>query len=256
MGAWGYGIRQDDFVCDVIGSFEDSLKKGNSIAAATKEVRKEYSSELRDSDDGPLFWIGLAEAQWTFGGLDPGVLQHVKDDLESGRSLAAWEEDDRGLARRKAALEKFLAKIESPNPRPRKLPKIVIRPPKFQPGDCLSIRLSSGQFGAALVLAADHSNPEYGKNLIGVLDYLSTKKPPSKVFKNRQWLTLTHHSHTGRVDLGWYLPVAFRAAKDRIEVIGSVDLLDSDPNESNRYIPWAALGEQIIMQREWDARST
>jgi hypothetical protein len=41
----------------------------------------------------------------------------------------------------------------------------------------LSIRLSNGQYAAALVLAADHSNVEYGVNLIGVLDYLSLEKP-------------------------------------------------------------------------------
>lgn len=31
MGTWGYGIRHDDFVCDVIGAFEDLLKDGKSV---------------------------------------------------------------------------------------------------------------------------------------------------------------------------------------------------------------------------------
>ena len=53
---------------------------------------------------------------------------------------------------------------------------------KFQPGDCLSILMSNGQYAAALVLVADHSNVEYGKNLIGVLDYLSQRNRRLKSF--------------------------------------------------------------------------
>jgi hypothetical protein len=31
MGALGYGIRQDDFVCDVIGVFDDLMKSGKTL---------------------------------------------------------------------------------------------------------------------------------------------------------------------------------------------------------------------------------
>ena len=31
MGAWGYGIRQDDFVLDVVGDLEGFLKEGLSV---------------------------------------------------------------------------------------------------------------------------------------------------------------------------------------------------------------------------------
>jgi len=82
MGAWGHGIRQNDVVCDVIGAFEDNLKQGKSIVDASKTVRKQFAEAIKDSDDGPLVWIGLADAQWTYGQLDPGVLQHVKDDFD------------------------------------------------------------------------------------------------------------------------------------------------------------------------------
>ena len=55
MGAWGEGIRQDDFVCDVIGIFEDLLKAGKSVADATKTVKSNFAPGMKDSDDGPLF---------------------------------------------------------------------------------------------------------------------------------------------------------------------------------------------------------
>jgi len=69
------------------------------------------------------------------------------------------------LSRRTAVLKRFLGKVENPNPRPKKTPRITVRAPKFQPGDCLSILLSNGQFGAALVLAVDNSNAEYGMDM-------------------------------------------------------------------------------------------
>lgn len=67
MGAWGHGIRQDDFVCDVNGVFDDLLKAGKSVAEATKEMKSRFSAEIKNTDDGPLFWIALADAQWTYG---------------------------------------------------------------------------------------------------------------------------------------------------------------------------------------------
>jgi hypothetical protein len=164
MSAWGYGVRQDDFVCDVIGVFEDLLKAGKSVREATEAVRSKFAAETNDADDGPLFWIALADVQWTYGELDPQIVNRVKEDLDSGRSLAAWTEDQHGLARRRAALEKFISKIGQSNPRPRKLPKTVVRAPKFRAGECLRYVCRTANT-RSIALAADHSNVEYGTNL-------------------------------------------------------------------------------------------
>jgi hypothetical protein len=254
MGAWGHGIRQDDFVCDVIGVFDDLLKAGKSAADATEAVKSKFAAEIKDTDDGPLFWIALADAQWTYGGLEPQILRRVQEDFDSGRGLDRWTDDERVLSRRRAAIGKFISKISELNRRPKKPPKVVVRAPKFAPGHCLSIRLESGQYAAALVLAADHSDVEYGKNLIVVLDYLAPEKPTMQVFRERKWLVRTHHSWHNEVDLAWYQPVGFRAAKDRIEIVGQVEILDSDPKDSNSYCGWAGIGEQVVYQREWDAK--
>lgn len=252
MGAWGYGIRQDDFVCDVIGVFEDLLKAGKSVHEATEAVRSKFSAEMKDADDGPLFWIALADMQWTYGELEPQILNRVKEDLDSGRSLAPWTEDQRGLARRRAALEKFISKIGQPNRRVKRQPKVVVRAPKFRPGDCLSVRLSNGQYAAALVLAADHSNVEYGKNLLGVLDYLSPEKPTMEVFRQRKWLVLSQHSSKSEIDVAWYHYMGFLAVKNRLEIVGQVEILGLDPTDSTIYRRWTGIGEQTIHQSEWD----
>ena len=253
MGAWGYGIRQDDFVLDIVGIFDDCLKKGGSLDEAATEVVSTFAPSKGDDAD-PLVWIALAELQWSYGQLDPQVLGRVREDVASGRSLAAWTEDQRGLSRRRAVLERFVAKISTANPRPKKLPKIIVRAPRFQPGDCLSIRVSNGQYAAALVLVADHSTVEYGINLVGVLDYLSPEKPTLDVFRARKWLVLTHGHYTGQVNVAWHYPMGFRAVKDRLEVLGQIEILDSDPRESSTYCRWNGIGEQVIQQRDLVAR--
>lgn len=251
MGAWGYGIRHDDFVLDVIGVFEELLKTGHSVRDATKTVKSRFAAEIKNSDDGPLFWLALADVQWTYGELESQVLNRVQGDFDSGRSLDAWREDTRGLLRRRAALEKFINKIAVANPRAKKPPKTVVRAPKFQPGDCLSISVANGRYAAALVLAADHSTVEYGKNLVGVLDYLSPEKPPMEVFRTRKWLVRIHQGWPNAMDVAWYHAVGFRAAKDRLEVVGRVEILDSDPKDSNSFRGWRGIGDQVMNQREW-----
>ena len=243
MGAWGFGIRDDDFVCDVVGVFEDLLKEGKTVRAATDAVTAKFAAATRDADDGPLLWIAVADVQWTYGELDPQVLRRVRDDFESGRSLAAWAEDPQGFSRRRAALEKFLAKLERPNARPKK-PKTIVRAPKFQPGDCLSIRLPDGQYAAALVLAADHANAEYGTNLVGVLDYRSAEKPTPDVFRQRRWLVLPRDGDGVTTDVAWYHYMGFRSVKNRLEVVGRVELVPSDPKDSNTYRRWTGIGER------------
>ena len=253
MGAWGFGIRQDDLVLDVIGAFEDELKAGKGVEGATDAVTAKFAADVADTDDEPLLWIALADVQWTYGELAPQVLSRVRADFDSGRSLRRWLDDPRGLAGRRAELEKFLGKIAIARPTPKKRPKLVVRGPKFAAGDCLSIQMSDGRFAAALVLAADHSNPEYGKNLVGVLNYLSAEKPALQVFRDRNWLIRSHHEWNNSMDLAWYLYVGFGKVKSRLEIVGRVEILDSDPKESDTLGGWAGIGEQVIYQREWEA---
>jgi hypothetical protein len=209
---------------------------------------------IGDLDDGPLFWIGLAEAQWTFGEVDGSVLAKVKADILSGAGLDRWEEAGAGaLAKRGHVLEKFVEKVSTPNPRPRRPPKLIIRPSKFKPGDCLAVLLTNGQYGAALVLAADDSRPEYGSNLVGTMDYMAPEKPGIELFEKRNWLRVTHHNWDGSRDVHWFPPWGFRKAKSRIEVIGCVRLKRSDPKDSPSYSFWDHIADQVIYQRDWDA---
>ncbi len=249
MGAWGVGIKQDDTVLDVLGDFDDHLKHGATIREASERVKSDFQTD--DPDDTPLQWLALAYAQWSFGALDDEVLERVRGDITSGAGVWQWEEEGaRVLYRRKEVLNRFLKQITTQNPKPRKIPRFVIRKPKFQTGDCLSVKLITGEYGAALVLATDHSDIEYGKNLIGVLEYRSTEPPDIRVFEQRNWLRLTHHNYKGDFDIAWYGTIRFRSEADRFIVVGSIPIYSTDPNESKTFSGWNRLGKQIILQMQ------
>jgi hypothetical protein len=142
--------------------------------------------------------------------------------------------------------------MDKPNPKTKRLPKSIIRKPVFQPGTCLSIKLSNGQYGAAIVLAADHTKPEYGMNLIGVLRYMSSSPPQLPDFLERNWLRLTHHKWQGAYDVNWYLPVGFRKTQSRITVVGEIPITQTDPLKSETYTRWQEIGEQIVFQTDWE----
>ncbi len=251
MGSWGVGIRQDDFVCDVEGIFEDQLKDGKTIGEATRIVHEQFADALDDSEDGPLFWLALADMQWKYGELDPAVMQRVVEIVDAETGMELWgEPSDRLYKQRMEVLEKFRNKISQPNLKPSRPPRRVIRRPKFKAGDCLSIKLENGQYGAALVLKTDHTNPEHGMDLVGELDYLSDIPPALDVFTERCWLKLTGHDMKGTLSVSWFYSMGFRKMKPRITLLGSIPVIDSDPKQSSIYGGWHLLGRQILRQRE------
>jgi hypothetical protein len=105
----------------------------------------------------------------------------------------------------------------------------------------LSIRFANGNYGAAIVLAADHSLAEYGRNLVGVLDYVSPLRPTLDIFRERRWLVLGTRGSEDQLDVAWYLPIGFRKARNRVEVVGRIEILDSDSKDSNVYYRWASI---------------
>ena len=253
MGAWGYKIKQDDLVCDVINSFKQKLKETSCFELATKEIIKSYSVEIEDQDDGPLFWLGLAAAQWDYGECHGSIYEQVKAIVEKEIGLDLWKEGDvKTLQARKKELAGFLKIISSENPKPKKFPKLTKRKPKYNKGDCLSVELENGKYAAAIVLKADHSDIEYGTNLIGVINYLSVDKPAPDDFLSKNWLVVTHHNWNGKINIAWYGAQGHRNYSKKITVIGSIEISKDDPNESWSHSSWGNLGQQAYLQHKWD----
>jgi hypothetical protein len=254
VGTWGFGVEDDDFVADVVGVFKDQLKQGASVGAATESVLSSYANSAADADDGPLLWLAVAHCQWTYGTVAPAVLERVVRDIETGAGLDRWAgESPAVLQKRRQRLASFVEKIQRPNPKPSPIPKLVVRKPIFQRGDCLSVQMDDGTYTAAIVLASDHSRPEYGMNLIGVVDFASSAPPGEKVFRRHKWLRLTHHSWAGDLDVCWYLAHGFRPYTSRITAVGQTKPGRRDPSDSRTFCNWSHLGKQVALQREWDS---
>jgi hypothetical protein len=253
MATWGYELEQDDFVCDVMTEFEEHLKQNQDLRQTTDLLINNYQSTLDDPDEGPLFWLALASMQWKFGKVDDKVLEQIKSDFDQDAGLERWQEiGESAFNKRKQIIADFIEKISVENPKPKKLPKIIVRKPIYQAGDCLSISLENGLYAAALVLAADHSNIEYGQNLIGVLDYMENHEPDPDVFEKREWLILNHHNWENEADICWYLSQGYRSVKKRFKLIGNIAIHETDPQESKRAANWAYLGNQMIKQKDWN----
>ena len=256
MGAWGTGVKQCDAVLDVIGNFDHFLKQNPTLppterlALADRETRAAYADELSDEDDRLDVLLGLAESLWSYGTLDETLLAEVRDAIESPGHLAIWGEADQPERMRK--LRQFLTRISTPRVQPKRLPKIIIRKPIYAAGDCLAVTVDDGRFTGAVVLAADHSDPEHGRNLLGELDYLADEPPPMDVFEARRWLRPTHHSHTGKPNLYWVPTTRHRLNKARLVIVGQTALRPDDPVQTTMYASWDLLGRQVVHQEQWD----
>jgi len=198
MGTWGFGVAEDDTVRDVLGIFDDRLKGGATIPEATAAVLREFESALNDEDEKPLIWLALAKSQWAYGALDPEVLDHVRRDIDVEVGLGRWREESKAtLAKRKAALQRFLARIEELNPRPKKVPKLRVEKPArgskkpppypFRPrstsyllsGQFWSVPLCNGRFacGRVLQVPSEISDPAPGFFLAGLMDWIGDEPP-------------------------------------------------------------------------------
>jgi hypothetical protein len=225
------------------------MKRGDSLLSACADAERVYQALLDDPDDGPLVWLALAHVQWKYGTVAPRIMERVRADVRCGNGLERWAEDPQVLARRRTALDRFVARLELPNPKPSAAPKAVSRPAPFGEGDCLAVLTTEGTYTAAIVLKADNSNLEYGTNLVGSLDYLSPVAPDSAVFEQRQWLYLRHGNWNGAPDLVWYGVHGFRAERKRFSVVGQTKLRAGDPASSNSFTSWKQLGVQILLCR-------
>ncbi len=244
MGTWGTAVDADDTFQDVIAVFDHHLKREQSIDAATQAVLTAYSEELEDFDDGPSVLFALTDRQWTYGKVDPELLERIQAD---GFGLANWQDaPESDQKKRKSEIGKFITRVSTGNEKPKKLPKIVRRKPKFSPGDCLSFQFDDGRFTGGYVLATNESDPEHGRDLIVMLDYLDADPPSLQPFEQRQWLRLHHGSWGGELDCAWYGPRQFRSVSKLISVVGKVPVQDDDPQDVNGHKDWEGFGHQIL----------
>jgi len=234
MGIWGTAILRDDFARDVNQDYLDSYDDGLEHSAIVKKLRHKYADALKDSEDAPIYWLALAKAQWECGALEQLVLNRVLRIIERGQGLGRWRERGaQALAKRKETLERFGQQIQSPNAKPRKRCKVRHYAPVYKAGDCLSIRLAHGNYGAAIVLAVDDSHRTEGMNLVGLLNYQSQELPTATIFQKRQW---PRRRETPTIY--WILARTYKPVAASFEIVGQTKIRVRDPQDANIIGQW------------------
>lgn len=126
MGAWGFGLFDDDTACDVRDAYNQLLAEGVPGPTATRVLRRDFREEFDDDDDGPVAWLALAASQWKVGRLEDRIKNKAVTIIDNGTALALWAEDPKLLKRRETALHQLRDLLLSQQP-PEK--KIAIRKP-------------------------------------------------------------------------------------------------------------------------------
>lgn len=241
MAAQRTGILQNDCIKQIYQNYLLCWDSGVDTPAAIRTVLEaENAVLLEDSSTTPLFWLALARAQWECGVLEADILAKVSHLVQHGAGTA--------LGIRQSTLTRLFKQIEVPpiaaRPRPRE--RWIDRAP-FRSGECLAVRLSDGDWGAALVIAARKTY-----NLIGTLRFKGPERPDLSVFTQREWLVLTHHNWYRQINLDWFNGQYLQGYEKTLERVGWVPITDADSQDCNSYSGWC-VGIQVELQFAWEA---
>ena len=125
MGAWGTTLYANDTTCDIRNMYmkylgEEQLSNQEAYDKLIEECSECF--EMPD-DEEPLFWYALADTQWRIGKLMPEVKAKALEWIEKDGGLDLWEDSKVGGAGWKKTLEKLRAKLETEQPKEKKIRK-------------------------------------------------------------------------------------------------------------------------------------
>src|SRR5439155_5143226 len=115
----------------------------------------------------------------------------------------------------------------------------------YEPGTCLAFRLPNGEWGAAIVLAADNTHKAAGKNWVAVLDWKGPELPTSEAFERRNWLTQVFRQSPLDTDArpepaaAWCMAQSHRKEAHGLRVVGKTSVRPTDPAPVRRLAPWS-----------------
>jgi len=249
MGTWSTAIKGNDAFADVYDEFFDFYNKGELPEAISKKIVESNWEILEIEEEKHNLWFALALAQWETKSLDPRVLFTVEEIITSEADLKIWRElgaNEQDIKKRKAVLDKFLEKLKSDRPKAKPRKRIKLKTPIFSAGDCLVFKMENGNYGGAIVLAAD-TKPETGCNLVATTRLNQKTKPLPADFENAEILVCNWGQWQDKVDVNWYFPDLYsKKFSDIYELVGkiSVDL----EYESSNYD-----GKGYLFKPSWTA---
>ena len=260
MGTWGPAIKSNDTSSDIYADFFDLYNEGLGPTEISERLIQENQDLINSSDDGNNFWFALALSLWETKSLDQKIYNKVKYLVESGNDLAVWREldvDESEIRKRKIALGKFFDKISNEKSRPKARKKKKLKQPIYGKGTCLTFILDNGNYGGAIVLAADNTTT-YGYNLIVSTRLNQPNQPTTTEFTKSDVLIANFGSWENKLTVTWYLPDKFeKCYSDLFQVMGYVSVdREYIPNrtefQANFSGSWHYIIEPINKQFEYE----
>lgn len=260
MGTWGPAIKSNDTSSDIYADFFELYNEGEEPAVISEKLLKDNKDLINNPDDCNNFWFVLALAQWETKSLDKELYDKVKSIIKSGQDLEVWREldaDESEIKKRKTALDKFLDKISTEKPKAKARKKKRFKEPVFDKGTCLTFKLENGNFGGAVVLAADNST-SYGYNLIVSTRLNQSNRPSKKEFEKAKVLVASFGNWKNEPKVTWYLPDRFKKEySDLFEVVDKIEV-DKDYNPNGSEIKasfsggWQHISDSVNKQFEYE----
>lgn len=227
MGAWGTNIKDNDTSADIYADFFDLYNEGKNPTDISAKLLADNKELIDNPDDCNNFWFALALAQWETKSLDRIIFEKVKEIIESDNDIKVWKDldaDEKDLAKRKNALEKFFTKLqtEKPKVKPRAKPRNV--KPIFATGDCLAFKFNNGNYGGAVVLAAN-DNPKLGYNLVAGTRINQPTKPTLNDFEKAEILIRNFAFWEDKSEVLWINPDLYEKEYSNLfELIGKISV--------------------------------
>ncbi len=164
MGTWGTGISSNDIYEDINYRFFELYNQGMEVSAITEKLIKENKELIDSYEDQNNFWITIAKSQWECKALDPKIYNRIKDIVESESDIKLWKKLDASksdLIKRRKTLDNFLEKLSTQKKNARKRKGEKSKKAIFEKGDCLTFKLSDGDFCGVFVLESEKES-EFG----------------------------------------------------------------------------------------------
>ena len=227
MGAWGTNIKDNDTTADIYADFFDLYNEGQDPISISAKLIAKNKELINDPDDCNNFWFALALAQWETKSLDLNIFEKVKTIIESDNDIEVWESldaDEKDLEKRKIALAKFLTKLQIEKVKAKARKKPINVKPIFAIGDCLTFKFDNGNYGGAVVLAAN-DNPKLGYNLVAGTRLNKQTKPTLNDFEKAEILIRNFAFWKDRVEVIWISPAHYQKEYSNLfEVIGKISV--------------------------------
>ncbi|HRH47168.1 MAG TPA: hypothetical protein PLP23_00375 [Panacibacter sp.] len=227
MGYFGTGISENDTYLDVYTEFVTLYNKGKNIVDISKHLIETNSDYINDtsSPDFSSFWFALANAQWERKELNPDVYREVKKIIENNFDLQFWDGSDR--QKRKKSLIKFLNKLSTERAKAKSRTKS--KSPLFRKGDCLTFKLSNGNYGGVIILEVSlDEESDLELSLAAATRINSPTKPSLNDFVNSEVLITNFQFDNDKQAfqiIDWLFPYKPSKLKQIIEVIGQIEVV-------------------------------